>query len=397
MNYYNIVNTDYIAALKDGSTAYRTKVQFLDFWENVVSEMYADILTSNPAQQTVGNGNAVRRSLSLTVHDEGGKYSPDRDSMFWYNRKFRLLEGVEVGADTYWISQGVYYTTRADEQDEVLTISAVDKYGALNGETNSGRCATAFSTDIAGGDIYVADLIRETLGLNVGKYPIDPISPLIDPFFEGQKLYADIALNAGQPYGQILTTLANMYGADCFCDRNGVLNFRKKAVKDRPWWYMHQGATWEFAEDDVNVVEGRKRSTDLKAVNIVTVMSDNTDGEVASCTAKNTNANSPVCVQNIGEQYPDEAVVYISIGDTSRQTAKDKCRQYAEYLLCQHTAQLVSESITIAEIPHLDVDDIVIYKGDRRLITGLTIDHSTRLMTISMCSVNELPISEVSV
>lgn len=397
MNYYDKVDNRYRAALHEGAAAYHTKVQFLDFWENVIAEMYADILTSDPANQTVGTGNAVRRSLTISVYDEDGRYSPNRDSFFWYKRKFKLLEGLEVGNDTYWISQGVYYTTHAEEVENILTINAVDKYGALNGETNSGRCVTAFSTDIASGDIIVADLIRETLGLNVGTLPIDPITPLIEPFFETQVLYADIALNAGQFYGEILTALADMYGADCYYDRQGRLNFRRKAVRDRAWFYIHQGYKWEFTENDACIIEGRKRSTDLKAINIVTVMSDNTEGAIASYTAKNTNPNSPACVQSIGEQYSDEPIVYISIGDTTRQTAEEKCQQYAEYILCQHTAQLCSETMTVAEIPHLDVDDVICYKGERRLITGLSIDHSTKLMQISMCSVNELPMNEVSI
>lgn len=394
MNKYNIIDSLYTTALKSGTVAYCTKIQPLDHWENALGELYADILTDNPPQQTAGSGNAVRRSLSLTVCDDEGKYSPSKDSHFWYNRKFRLWEGVKVGDDICWQAQGVYYSTRAEEQGGLLTISAVDKFGALNGELNIGRCVLPFSTDISGGDIFVADLVRETLALNTGALPIDPITPVIDPYFETAKLYADIALNAGQFYGEILTTLANMYGADCYYDRHGRLSFRRKAVYDRPWWYMHKGYAWVFTEDDVNIVEGVRRTTDLKAVNTVTVMSDNTEGEVASYTARNTNPESPICVQNIGEQYPDEPVVYISIGDTTRQPAGEKCRQYAEYLLLQCTAQLCSEVFTTAEIPHLDVGDLILLRGQDRLVTGISIDHGSRLMQLSVCNVAFLPTND---
>ena len=391
MNYYNIINSDYLAALTDPAARYYTKVMPLDFWENALGEIYADILTDTPAQQTIGTGNGVRRSLTIALANEDEKYSPNKNSDFWYGRKFSLWEGVEVGEDVYWQQQGVYYSTRAEEYKGVLNVSAVDKFGALNGETNTARCPLPFTTDITDGDLYIADMIRELLGRNIGNLPIDPITPIIDPCFENIKLYADISLSAGQFYGAILTTLADMYGADCYYDRFGRLNFRKKAIKDRPWWYGYMGHEWTFVEDDPSITEGVRRTTDLKAVNTVTVMSDNKDGDAAAVTVKNTNPESPVCVQIVGEQYPDECPLYISIGDTTIQTAEEKCRQYAEYVLCQHTAQLCTESFTTVFLPHLDTDKLIDMRGDDRLIAGISVDHKTKLAQISACSVSYLP------
>lgn len=391
MNYYNIINSAYRAALNDPQAVYHTKIQMLDHWENVLEELSANILTDTPASQTVGTGNGIRRSLTLAVADEDGKYSPTKNSYFWYGRKFSLWEGIEVAGDVYWQQQGVYYTTQANEYKGSVSITACDKFGSLNGETNTGRCVLPFSTDIGSGDIYVADLIRETLGLNLGALPIDPITPIIDKVFETTKLYADITLNAGQFYGEILLSLARMYGADCYYDRFGRLNFRKKMVKDRPWWYEHTAAVWTFSDDDPNITEGIRRTTNLKAVNTVTVMSDNKDGEAGTVTVRNTNPESPVCIQNVGEQYPSECPMYISVGDTTIQTAEEKCRQYAEYILCQNTAQLCTESFTAAFIPHLDTDVIINIKGENRLVTGLTVDHKTKLMQVSACNVAFLP------
>lgn len=391
MNYYNIINAAYLSALAAPTTRYRTKVMPLDHWENGIGVLYEDIITDTPAQQTIGTGNGVRRSLTISLANEDEKYSPSKNSHFWYGRKFSLWEGVEVGGDVYWQQQGVYYATKAEEYKGAVNVSAVDKFGSLNGETNTGRCPLAFATDISEGDIYIADLIRELLGRNTGNLPIDPITPIIDPAFESTKLYADITLNAGQYYGAILTTLADMYGADCYYDRFGRLNFRKKAVKDRPWWYEHMGHEWTFIEDDPNITEGVRRTTDLKAVNTVTVMSDNKDGEAASVTLRNTNPESPVCVQNVGEQYPDECPLYISVGDTTNQSAEEKCRQYAEYVLTQHTAQLLTENFTTIFLPHLDTDRLIDMRGDDRLITGISVDHKTKLMQISACSVAFLP------
>ena len=390
-NVYNYTGGTYLIALKKPTIKYRTMIQPLDHWENALGELSADILTSKPAQQNHTAGNSIRRSLNVSVADAGGKYSPSKNSMFWYNRKFRLWDGIIDGNTTYWHEQGIYYSTAAEEDNKVLTISAVDKFAGLNGELNIGRCVKPFSTDIASGDIYIGDLIRETLMLNTGSLPLDPIAPIIDPTFESTKLYADIALDAGQFYGEILTTLAGMYGADVYYDRSGRLNFRRKAVTDRPWWYQHQGYAWTFTENDVNIVQGIRRSTTLRAVNCVTVMTDNTEGDTGCYTAKNTNPESPICVQNVGEQYPDEPIVYIALGDTTFDTPDEKCRQYAEYLLMQHTAQALTETFTTIEIPHLKVDDMILLHGEPRLITGISIDHHNRLMQLTVCNINYLP------
>ena len=391
MDFYNIVNAAYLGALRESTVKYRTKITLLDCYENAVSELRADISADTPAQQTVGSGNGIRRSLTLAVVDEDGRYSPKKDSCFWYGRKFSLWEGIVVGGDIYWQQQGVYYSTHAEEQKHILTISAADKFGALNGELNTGRCVLPFTTDIASGDIFVADLIRETLAVNAGKLPIDPIPPVIDPVFETTKLYADITLNAGQFYGEILTELAKMFGADVYYDRTGRLNFRKKAVQDRPWWYTLQGRAWEFSEDDPNITEGVRRAADLRAVNTVTVMSDTNEGEAASVTLRNEDPESPLCVQSTGEQYPEDNPVYIAVGDTTVQTAAEKCRQYAGYLLCRHTAQLLTETFSCVMLPHLDIDRVIGVKGDDRLITDMTIDHKAKTAQISACSVAYLP------
>lgn len=391
MNYYNIADSTYRAALKAPEITYRTMIQPLDHWENALCELYADIITSSPPQQTAQDGNGVRRNVTLALADTEGVYAPSKNSHFWYNRKFRLWEGIIVGDDTYWQAQGVYCTTSAELFSKVLTITAVDKYGLLSGELNTARCVTPFTTDIASGDIIVADLIRETLGLNTGYLPLDPIEPIIDEVYEHTVLYADITLSAGQYYGAVLTSLAQMYGADCYYDRNGRFNFRRKQVYDRPWWYIHQGYAWQFAEGSADIIEGVRRTTDLRAVNTVTVQTDNSEGITTSVTVRNISPECPISVQNVGEQYPDDAIVKIAVGDTTDVPAEEKCADYGKYLLCSYTARLCSESFQAAAIPHIDVGDLVQLHGEDRLITAISTDHGTHISQIETCSTALLP------
>ena len=394
-NYYNVINAEYITALKSSSTIYRTMIQPLDEYERPIGEIYADLLMSEAPRIDIGDNNGIRRTCTAALYNYDDKYSPNKNGFVWYKRKIRVFEGVITGTAAYWQCIGVYVCRSAAESRGILQLTAIDKYGILNGELNYGRSTAQLSTDIASGDIYVAELIRDTLTAVSAGGVLDCIAPIIEPYFETQKLYADISLGAGQPYGAILTALASMYGANCYYDRLGRLRFIRRPDYNIPSWYGHVGAVWTFSEDDVNILDGYSKVTEFKAVNTVTVSSDNTDGEITTVTVCNNDPVSPVSVPNIGEQLNSEATVYISIGDTTLDTAENKCREYGAYLLLQNAIQACSISFTTALIPHLDVGDLLSYKGADMLITQMSMDLDAKTMTIAAVNVSEIPRIEV--
>lgn len=394
MIFYNLINAEYIAALRDTSTVYRTMIQPLDTYENPIAEIYADLLTSEPPKLDIGSSNGIRRTFSAVLWNYDGMYNPSKNSFFWYGRKFRVLESVFTNGNEYRQSMGTFVCRDANESEGLLTIIAVDKYGLLNGELNVGRSTLPLATDISQGDIFVADLIEETLTLGRNTV-LDPVRPLIEPFFRTQKLYADIALGAGQAYGEVLSALAEMYGADCYFDRFGRLRSIRRPDYNDPSRYRHMGAVWTFTDADVSILQGAVRSTSFRAVNTVVISTDNTDGEITTVTVRNVDPSSPISVPNIGEQLPDEPTVYISVGDTTRETAEEKCRQYGAYILLKNAAQQCSIAFETALIPHLDVDELINYKGEDMLVTQISADLSTKIMQISACSVAELPKIEV--
>ena len=395
-NYYNVISSAYLTALKSSSTIYRTMIQPLDEYEQPIGEIYADLLMSEPPRIDIGSNNGIRRTCTLSLWNYDEKYSPSKNSFVWYRRKFRVLEGVISGDAAYWQSMGVFCCRSAVESNGILQLTGIDKYGMLNGELNYGRSTAALTTDIASGDIYVAELIRETLTAISAGGVLDCVSPMIEQFFEAQKLYADISLGAGQPYGAVLTALLSMYGADCYYDRNGILRFVRRPDYNIPSWYAHTGVVWTFDEADVNILDNYSKSTEFSAVNTVTVSSDNTDGEITTVTVRNDDPACPISVPNIGEQLNSEATVYISIGDTTLDTAENKCREYGAYLLTQNAKQACSISFVTALIPHLDVGDLINCKGEDMLITAISADLDAKTMQISAVNVVQIPRIEVS-
>lgn len=395
MVYFDRVTQEYEDSLRGTEHEVNIYITPLDHWENTVAEIKADIARDS-GSLTIAKGNSIRRSLGLTLADNGSKFTPNKNSYFWYNRKFKVIvEYVLPNGDRYKFSQGVFVIKSSNESNGRLKISAVDKFANLNGENKIGTVITPFTTKISAGTIYIGNLIRETLLRDMGNgYPIDPVPPLIDPYFDTEPLYADIALSEGQYYGNIIMQLADMYGADTYYDAAGHLVFQRKPTYNQPSWFMHLGYLWRYKDSD-ETISLRTRQTDhqFDGVNCVTVATDNSEGTIYSYTAKNKNAESPVNVEAIGERFLSPPIRYISLGDATREDGQEKCKQYAEYLLTEKTRDSVSEKFTSVYIPHFDVDKVIRYRNEDYVIDGLNIDLTNRMMNVSASNVAFMPMN----
>lgn len=360
----------------------RKLIQPLDHWENALGEI-TDI---TDMQLTSSRSDSVRRSVNVRL--VGKSYEPSKNSDFWYLRKFRII----LRGEDSTCKMGTFLTLGADSYDNLVNVTASDKFALLDGSAGVGRCTTDFSTDITAGTIYVADLIRETLMRSVSNgMVLDPLPPLIDSFFETAPLYCDLTLSSGQFYGELITTLAKMYQARCFYDENGRLNFLRARAQNIPSWYMHKGHKIRFRENDSRILSSVSKQISLDGINCVTVATDNTEGQVYSYTAKNTDPESPLNIYTAGQRYPDQPTRYICIGDTSQGDPEEKCRQYAEYLLMQHTANSVTSQFTSVLLPQLAADDLIELSGEDRLVTNISCDLNANTMQISCCNVAYLP------
>ena len=120
----------------------KIKLELLDQYDNAVG-CIKNYISSRSGSITANRQQGCRRTCSIEVIDKDKKYLPQQDSLFWYNRKFKLYIGLQiVGGNTYWFSQGVYYTRTANNSGRVISIEGIDKYGYINGELNTNACDT---------------------------------------------------------------------------------------------------------------------------------------------------------------------------------------------------------------------------------------------------------------
>lgn len=399
MDYYNKIDNAYLAELHKPMRKMYVKMEILSHYEGAIGEITSD-LSSTDGSITINKEQGCRRSCSLSIIDRSGKYIPQKDSSFWYNRKFKIFIGLQVDENIYWFPQGVFVTKSANSNGRRLNVEGVDKYGFLDGTLNARMCLVEYQASVTNSKkgTNIATLIKDTLMLDLGNnIPLDPVEPIIDPIFYNVTLYDDIVIDEGGYLGEIFDKIAEMYGANIYYDVNGRLRMERVFNYNLPSWYRHLSPQFELSETEITETD-INYTYNYDGVNIITVTTDNTSGEIYSYTAKNENPQSPVNINAIGYKGLDGGTYYIPLGDTSKESGEEKCRQQAEYMLLQHTCMSTGISYNLPITPHLNVDNTVrvsndYYNFDKQLfiVNSITMPLSATEMSIEATNLQWLP------
>ena len=399
MDYYNKIDNAYLAELHKPMRKMYVKMEILSHYEGAIGEITSD-LSSTDGSITINKEQGCRRSCSLSIIDRSGKYIPQKDSSFWYNRKFKIFIGLQVDENIYWFPQGVFVTKSANSNGRRLNVEGVENYGFLDGTLNARMCLVEYQASVTNSKkgTNIATLIKDTLMLDLGNnIPLDPVEPIIDPIFYNVTLYDDIVVDEGGYLGEIFDKIAEMYGANIYYDVNGRLRMERVFNYNLPSWYRHLSPQFELSETEITETD-INYTYNYDGVNIITVTTDNTSGEIYSYTAKNENPQSPVNINAIGYKGLDGGTYYIPLGDTSEESGEEKCRQQAEYMLLQHACMSTGISYNLPIIPHLNVDNTVrvsndYYNFDKQLfiVNSITMPLSATEMSIEATNLQWLP------
>ena len=303
--YFNQHNGTYNNALKRLNNSYRLRLEILSDEETTIGEITKDLSITAAGQITINYEQITRRSCSLSLINVEKKYIPSKNSPFWLNRKFRLWLGLVVDKDTYWWSQGIFYTVSANATGRILSIEAVDKGGALDGtlKLNMTEAQYQFKRGKA-----LTEMIKQTLALDVGNpygsknspigfggnRPIDSQPPLVGIEYYGYKTVADISIDANSYISDFFIKLAELYAADCYYNNNGNLVFEQHIDSTG---YTYVPTQWEFT-DLSSTYEDVNYEYSYEGENVVTVYTNATQAGLKNVawTAYNDNPLSPINV-----------------------------------------------------------------------------------------------------
>lgn len=402
MEYFNQTSPQYLYGLGRDNNRYKIKLEILNFYENVIGEIVKDIPTTAQGQININYQQLTRRSCTLSLINVDKKYRPDENAWFWINRKFKLWLGIELTTtgDTYWFSQGVFYANGVTCDGHTVNINGVDKGCHLDGTL---RTNLLDGNHLIERGSTISTLVKRTLLLNDGVFPIDPISPIVDMQFNHIKTETDISINDGEYIGSLFTNIGDSYGSDIYYDTEGRLNLIHSIENNSPDGYLYLGSRYHFTDVDANY-SASSLQYNYEVVNAVTVFTnisakdkDGNDIENVSYTAYNTNPLSPLNIKSIGIRRMD-AVEIKYIDGLTHQKMTQRCKEYAEYLLRRKTMLQLSVSFNSIIIPHLDVNNVVTItdnlkelNAERFVVQSITLPLSAGEMNIQAVSITSLP------
>lgn len=399
MEYFNQITSEYLNGLNCSHNSYKLKLELLGDYENVIDEITRDLSLSAQGRININYQQLIRRSCSLTLINVGNKYAPNQNGWFWYRRKFKLWLGLSYGNDIFWFSQGIYFTQRATGDSHVINIEGIDKGGALDGTLKLNMLDYQY---IIEPHANIAQLIKDTLWLNVGKHPIDTTPPIIDRTFGKMTTETEISVNEGEYVGNLFTNIADSYGADIYYDNEGRLTLSFLHDGNKADGYAYLPSQYDFTDENSHY-SASTLEYGFEGVNAVTVYTnisaEDKDGnsiDNVSYTAYNNNPLSPLRVDAVDVRRMDSVEIpYVNV---SADKMKQMCKQYADYLLLKNALVDLSISFNASIIPHLDVNKVITVtdkaKGlnrERFVVQSITFPLSAGEMTIEATNVQWLP------
>lgn len=376
--FFDYTDSRYHAAIKKSVRVYKWKLELLDYQDGVIREIVIDLDSSNSGTINSTNTQGSCRSCSFTFTNPNNKYSLIENNPFWDRRRFKLYIGLVVEDDIYWFSKGVYITKSVSINQHTISVQGVDKYGLLDGSLN---VAPAFLKKTFKEGMKIGDIIRMILLQDIGNgMMLDATEPIIDSDIANLKLYKNFEMNVGTYYGALLEDILTPLGCDIYYDALGRLIVNRKFDDILPYWNFHLGVSYTFSDEDVHY-QDPNNNYDFDGANYIVVETDDNSSANARYVLENHNPQSPVCVEKVGyKAYDNGNSQYINVGDASIDTPERKCREYAEYVLLQHTCNTITKTFNTPILPHLDArntirvsDDPMAEDGEVMLVTSLSI------------------------
>lgn len=407
VEFYNVVDKDYINLCKQQVLDVRIKVELLDHYEHTIGEVTTKV-SSTSGSISVKYNQGVRRTCDITIDDINKKMLPNNEnSVFFVNKKFKIYIGLykknwsKSGSDgtgvyhnsqddtIYWFSQGIFITQNCDydKKNGVLHLSGVDKFGFFTKDLNQ---HTLQNTYHISADSKLGQLISDIITIDMGNgMPTDTQTPIIHTSFVDQVLPYDIEKTANETIGDILVEIATAFNADIYYDVDGHLVFEPNIIDD----YNRQAPVFEFGKNDSALIDMALDFNYGDIVNQITVTGDNSDGVVYSSTATNENPVSSLRVSNIGIKAAD-------IEETAMGYSDKRCSDYANYLLKKKMRMAIAGTITCTPLPHLDCNRVIkVYQNEEDvnevdfLIEEIQIPLSPEAYSLSVCNIQDLPLT----
>ena len=344
-------------------------------------------ITLDGLNYTESYQNGQRRSITVTLANENGQYTPNIDGI-WVNTRFGFDVGIQYQDTTIWFPKGVYIlgdvSLTRDDSNKTIQFQLSDKYAVFEGKT--GTLETAYEVELGSN---IIDAVKGVLNFSLGKgYILDYKEPIFDPSFIGLKTQQTIRAEQGETLGSILDALATQLSAEYYYNTVGNLCFYPinetvdDSVKPIIWTYP------KFSRDLHNM---DLQYQNEQIINCVKVVGDSVDSTIYTATVTNNNPSSPICVERIGRRMD---APYTS----SQVWSDDLAYDLANYYLRKSSFVGVQFSVSVSFNPILTVnnlceveDEFLSLQREKLLITSISYNSKDGKISLSCCNTSDLP------
>lgn len=205
--------TEPLTSLISPIRQYLTKIEWLDWLENIIDDYTFDILDGS---LSIDSSNDIRRSFSMIVNNSNGLYIPNsaRTNM---GVKIRIKRGIKTSNGDYWWNRGIFVISDPEaihkSAEKIVNIKGSDKWVLLNGDlagTLTETTVIPINTNIADAIRAVAEDIGET------KFAFD-ICTEVTPY--------TVSVEPGSTRADLIKELALICSWDIYYDVDGYLRF----------------------------------------------------------------------------------------------------------------------------------------------------------------------------
>lgn len=330
-----------------------------------------------------------RRSLSFSLYNESGKYTPNIN-MFWAGTRLRLDRGIEMSDGiTLWFQSGIFIVSNAQNSlnpsEKTVQITCKDKFSLF--EDKTGTLETTY--EISEG-LEIEQVIKGILLTDMGSgVPLDSRPIIYHSSFKGKTIQASISKSAGETYGAILLELATQLSAEIFYNAMGNLTLiptdETSLDTEKPLIYDFDAEKGQISSLDFTYDMGA-------IINRIIVVGSSVKGQVVTATAVNDDPGSPLCYQRVGYRTGN-------IINDSNITTDYLAQERAQYELRKQLILKSSTTVNVLFNPLLSVNNLVTitseYFGlshERFLIQSIScsLDYGG-VMSITISNIRNLP------
>ncbi len=394
MSDYNFNEIDpllYQEVIKSKIIKPKFKISILNIDETVREDITPD-LVADSGNLAINYQQGQRRSLSFTLNNKSGKYTPNENSGYiWINTKFKLELGIEMpNGDVYYNPAGIFVVSNPNAMrmsaDNNISMECNDKFALIDG-TLGGVIEAAY--EIPQGK-SIRKAIQDILMENNGNgYPIDSKPVVFDSSFKNVVTYYTITKSPNDSLGSMLVEMANMIGADIWYGVEGNLIVRSgiKEIQN-----MQKPTLWYYDDQELEYCSSQLMYDFAAVKNRITIVGGNVNGgTLFRALAENNNPQSPTRINKIGKKnlYIEDSNIY----------SEALAQQRADYELNKISIMQLSMEIVSSYMVHLDVNNCVAitdrflnYHKQRFIIQAIAIPLSTvGTINITCTNINSLP------